>query len=345
MKRFTQILILLVIAVLIIPLFLPDKINAETEKELNLPVGIIFEEFNNLKEYSEWEPWTKADSTAKKEYFSPYRGEGAGYKWQSDNSDVANGEITISKSQQNKLIEFELEHIKLGKTSKMIVEFTPENATKTKLKWRIESEGIGYFSRYYSYFTSNKITEKMEEGLILLENRLKSAALTPEQANSLLPGMIRTEMFEGEKLITILNETTLDPKEINTATEESFGKLYSYLIDYIKVQPQNIGKPTAYFEYIDTASKKAKFYCGYPITETVKLEEDMELYSLPAGETLVCIHEGSYDLLDQTIEKMRKYAAKNKLNLSNSHWEIYMNDPELVKDKSELLTKIYIPVK
>ncbi|SMC41328.1 GyrI-like domain-containing protein [Moheibacter sediminis] len=345
MKRFTQFLIVLVIAILIIPLFLPNKITAETEKELNLPVGIVYEEFNNLKEYSEWEPWAKSDSTAKKEYFAPYRGEGAGYKWGNVENESQSGELTISTAEPNKQIEFKLEGLGLGKVSKMLVEFIPEGASKTKLKWKIESEEIGYFSRYYSYFTSKNIKEKLDEGLISLEERLKSAALTPEQANSLLPGMIKTEMFDGEKLITILNETSLDASEINTAREESLGKLFSYLTDFIKIPPQNIGKPTSYFEYIDTASKKAKFYCGYPITEIVKLEEDMQLYSLPAGKNLVCIHKGSYETLNQTIQKMKQYAAKEKLSLGNSHWESYMNDPEIVKDKNELLTKIYIPIK
>lgn len=345
MKRFTQLLILLVIVILILPLFLSNKISAETEKDFELPIGMIYEEFNNLKEYSEWEPWAKSDSTSKKEYFAPYRGEGAGYKWEVIDNKSSSGEVTISSAQQNKMIEFDLEGLGLGNVSKMYVEFTSEGQAKTKLKWRIESEEIGYFSRYYSYFTSKKIKEKLDEGLLSLEERLKSAALTPEQANSLLPGMIKTEMFDGDKLITILNETSLDQNEITTAREESFGKLFSYLTDFIKIQPQNIGKPTAYFEFMDTAGKNAKFYCGYPITESVKLEEDMELYSLPAGKTLVSVHKGSYETVEQAIQKMKQHAAKNKITLGNSHWEVYMNDPEMVKDKNELLTKIYIPIK
>lgn len=345
MKRFIQILILFVIILMIIPLFLPDKISAEVERELEHPVGIVYEEFNNLKEYSEWEPWTNADSTVKKEYFLPYRDEGAGYKWQFPDDNSRSGEITILKTEQNQVVEIELEGLGLGRVSKMLVEFTTVTPEKTKVKWRIESEEIGYFSRYYSYFSSQNLKKKLEEGFNLLNQRLQSAALTPEQAQSLLPEKIQIEMFEGEKLITILNETSLDPKEINTATEESFGKLYSFLVDYIKIPPQTIGKPTTYYEYIDTASKKAKFYCGYPITESVKPEEEMQLFSLPAGEMLVYIHKGSYNSFDKILEKMKKYADKNKLKLSNSHWKTYLNDPEAVKDTSQLLTKIYIPIK
>lgn len=343
MKRFTQFLIILVIAILIIPLFLPKTISAEVEHEFKHPVGIVYEEFNNLKEFSEWEPWTHGDSAVEKSYFSPYRDEGAGYKWlKAGNSQ--SGEILILKTEQNQFVEMELEGWDIGETAQMKVEFTPVNAEKTKLKWYVESEEIGYFSRYYSYYSSKKLKEKLEEGLTFLDERLKSAALTPEQAQSLLPGKIQTEMFEGGKLITILNETSLDQEEINTASEESFGKLYSFLVDYIKIPPQNMGKPTTYYEYIDTASKKAKFYCGYPITESIKPEEDMQLFSLPAGETLVSIHKGSYNSLPQKIEEMKQYATKNKIKLGNSHWKTYLNDSEAVKDTNELLTKIYIPI-
>src|SRR5690606_2969470 len=124
----------------------------------------------------------------------------------------------------------------------------------------IESRQIGYFSRYYSYFTSANLQEKLEEGLNNLDKRLKTAPLTPEQAGALVPDMIKMERFEGEKLITILNETSLDQKEIETATEESLGLLYSYLTDYLKKAPQKIGNPVSYYEFIDLASVKARFY-------------------------------------------------------------------------------------
>lgn len=342
MKRFTQILILFALAILLIPIFLPNKLTAEVEKEFDLPVGIIFEEFNNLKEYSEWDPWTAADSLTKQEFFAPYRGLGASYKWSSSQSD---GEITINKSDQNKEIDYKLDGLNLGKNSKMITLFTNETPGKTKVKWTIESEEIGYFSRYYNYFTSRNLTEKMAKGLEDLKNNLNSSTLTSEQAESLLPGDVKKEMFEGKKLITLMNETSLDEEEIKTATEESFGLLYSYLTDFLKISPSNIGEPISFYEFKDTAAGKAKFYCGYPITGSVKLGEGMQLMALPAEETLVCIHKGSYATIPQTISKMQEYAKKNKLKLANSYWEEYQNDPEVVKDASELLTKIYIPLK
>ena len=344
MKRFAQLLILIVIIILLVPIFLPDKITASAEKEMDVPVGIVYEEFNNLKEFSEWEPWSAVtDSLSKQEFFAPYRGKGAGYKWET--KDHENAEITITNSEQNKFIDYELKGLDLGKISTMKAEFTQINLSKTKVKWAIESREIGYFSRYYSYFTSSRLTENLTEGLNLLEKRLKTSSLTPEQAGSLIPGMVKTEIFQGDKLLTVLNETSLEEEEIKTATEESLGLLYSYLTDYLKISPQKVGNPVSYYEYVDIAAGKAKFYCGYPITESVKLQDGMMLYSIPAGNALVCIHKGGYETLSSTMGIMEKYAQQNKIRLGNSYWEEYLNDPEAVKNKEDLLTKIYIPVK
>lgn len=342
MRRFTQILILLVIGILLLPFFLPKQLNAEVEKEFDSPPGIIFEEFNNLKEFSEWDPWSSSDSLTTQEFFAPYRGMGAGYKWKSIDSEA---EITINKSDINKTIIYALDGLNLGENAEMKVNFQSSTPNKTKVKWSIITEEIGYFSRYYSYFTSKKLTEKLQLGLSKLEANLKSSALTPEQAISLAPGMIKTEIFEGQKLITVMNETSLEKEEMETASEESFGLIYSYLVDFLKISPTKIGSPVTYFEYVDLAAKKAKFYSGFPISESVKLGEGMELMALPATETLVCIHKGNHTTIQESISKMKDFAKKNNLKLENSHWEVFQNDPKSTPKPEELLTKIYIPIK
>jgi effector-binding domain-containing protein len=343
MKRIAQLLILLIIALLVIPIFLKKKIQASSEKLIDMPIGIVFDEFNNLNKFSKWENLTESDSLDKKEYYAPYEGQGAGYKWSKDT--IVKGEFTIIKSTENKLVEFEVNGFKLGEKSLMKAELEPVSPSKTKVIWSIESDEIGYFSRYFSYFTTSKLNEKMAAALDQLAVNIKSEILTPEQAGDLKPNQIRIEKFEGQKLITLLNETSLEGDEIKTATEESFGLLFSYLTDHLKLKQSEISNPISYYEYFDLGTKKAKFYCGYGIKESVKLGEGMQLYSIPATETLVSLHKGSYATIHTSIEKLKAYAKTHQLVLSNSYWEEYLNDPEMVKKEEELLTKIYIPIK
>ena len=342
MRRIAQILILLILAILIIPIFLPKKITATAEKEISKPVEVVFEEFTNLNEYSKWNPWTSQDSLAKIEISMPYRGEGAGFKWSTENLE---GDMIISKANPNSKIQYELTGFELGGNSIMTAEFQPQNENKTKVKWQIESEEMGYFNRYFIYFKSKSLSEKLMEGLNNLESFLKDIVLTEAQAGDLKAGEIRIVKFEGLKLITVQNDTSLESDEMTTATEESFGLLFSYLTDYLKVPQSQIGYPVSYYTLVDSIGNRAKFRCGYPITESVQTGEGMELMSLPATETLVALHKGSYKSLHLTMGKMKNYASQNKLNLTTNYWEEYLNDPEVIKNENELLTKIYIPIK
>lgn len=343
MKRIAQLLILLIIALLLIPIFLPKKIEAKVEKEIDKPIGAVFNEFNNLNKFSKWETLTEADSIDKKEFYAPYQGQGAGYKWSKDT--IVLGEFTIIKSTPDKLVEYEINGFKLGKKSLMKAELEPISPQKTKVVWSLESDEIGYFSRYFSYFTTSNLNEKMTAGLEKLAQQMKGEILTSSEAGDLKPNQTRLEKFEGQKLIVVVNQTSLDQDEIKTATEESFGLLFSYLTDHLKIKQSDLSNPISFYDYYDVGTKKAKFRCGYGIKESVQLGEGMELHSIPASETLVHLHKGSYNTLSESIEKMKDYAKEKKLVLGNSYWEEFLNDPEIVKNDAELLTKIYIPIK
>lgn len=341
MRRITQILLLIALAALLIPLFLPKKIQATAEKEFNLPASVLFEQFNNLNNFSKWDPWTSSDPNTKQSFFSPYRGLNAGYRWENSNS---SGEIIIESSIPHKMLQYTLDGMGLTGNSKMLIEFIPVGNSKTKVIWMLSSEDLSYFSRYYNYFTSQKFNEDLSSGLIALEESLNVPNQNTAQQKSLSPGEIKTEVFEGEKLIAITNETSLDEQEIETATRESFGLLHSYLVDFLKVAPEELGKPVSYFEFVDLAAKKAKFYCGYPIKGSVATQDGMELKSIPALETIVSVHKGSYNTLHNTINLMKEYAKANTLSTGISYWEEFQNDPEKIKNPSELRTKIYIPI-
>lgn len=341
MKIFTRILLLIILVVLLVPIFLPNRIITVYEKDFDYSTQTLFEEFNNLKNFSEWDAWGNQDSTIHKEYFAPYRGVGAGYTWKLN--EKKNGEIIIEQVQKNQKIESKLNGFGFGNDAKMIVEFARIDEGKTKIKWTVEGEPLNYFSRYFAYMNSSKVEAKLEESLNNLETKLQNRKKSTLAKDSKNP--IEMLDFEGMKLIVIPNETSLDYNEINTAREESFGLLFSYLTDFLKVNQKDLGQPITYYEFVNTSSKKAKFNCGYHIGESVKLEDGMKLISVPAGKTLSILHKGSYENLQESLNILRKYAKENNLKTNNIYWEVYENDIETVNDPEKLVTRIYLPYK
>lgn len=339
MKKVAQLLILLVLVILILPFFLPKKMDLLLEREFNANAGVLFENFNNLNEFSKWEPWSAEFPEAIKEFSAPYRGKNAGYKWTFLSK---HNQTIISESNPFKNIQYLVEGYGFGGgKSIMTVDFMSENEEKTKVKWRVISDDMNYFSRYYIYFSKEKLLQKLNLGFDRLETLLASDIITPKQSQSLSPGIIKKEAFEGLKLVAVLNSTSLEKEEIETATEESFGMIYSYLVDYLKFPPTSIAHPINYFESINIARKTAKFYSGFPLNESIKLDESMQLISIPAVEALVCIHKGSQKDIEQTLMKMKNYATENNLKIKNTYWEEYMG---YTGEKSNNFIKLYIPI-
>lgn len=317
MRRISQLLALLVIAIFIIPLFLPNRIEVETEKEFNLPADLLYEAFVNLSEFSVWEPWSANDSLAVKEFYSPYRGKGAGYIL---SAKKYSGEFEITQAKKEEFVDYALKGLGLGKESHMRVEFISESADSTKVVWKIDSKKISYFSRYFSYFTSHKLEELLETGWENLEEKLTTAPLSEDQLKSLGEGNISVERFEGRKVLAVENNSSHDSSEIETAIAESLGYLRSYLKDFLDIPDDEIGNAIVYFESDDPATGLIRFYCGYALSGSAAPDEGMVLKSIPAGENLVSVFQGGLEGVDEVKNKITAYADENDYNLDNVFW-------------------------
>lgn len=341
MRRISQLLALIVIAGFIIPLFLPNRIEAEAESTIPLPAALVYEEFVNLNEFSRWEPWSANDSLAEKEFYSPYRGEGAGYVL---SSSAYSGEFDITRTKKDSYIEFDLTGLGLGKQSHMTIELSAESPDSTHIVWKVDSKKISYFSRYFSYFTSHKLEELLLTGLANLENKLVSSPLSEDQLTSLVEGMISSENFDGRKVLAVENTATADPEEIETAVNESLGYIRSYLKDYLKIPEEEVGKPIIYFESEDPAADEIKFYCGYALSGSAAPDEGMVLKSIPAGENLAGIFKGGYKTAGQMKKEMQTYAKENDFRLKNEYW-IELPKNFVPGETVDALSILHIPVK
>lgn len=108
--------ILLVIAVLIIGLVIfiaiqPADFTITRSATMAAPPAEVFAQVNNFKNWETWSPWEKMDPNLKRTYGGPESGEGATYAWAGD-SNVGEGNMTITESKLDELVVIRLEFIK-----------------------------------------------------------------------------------------------------------------------------------------------------------------------------------------------------------------------------------------
>src|SRR5204863_7472180 len=65
---------------------------------------------------------------------------------------------------------------------------------------------------------------------------------------------------------------------------------------------------------------------------------------LPGGRAALTVHQGSYDGLKATYDRLRQWIAANGFDAGPGPWESYINDPTEVSDSSQLRTEVVWPL-
>ncbi len=89
----------------------PSEYRVSRSATLSAPVSAVFAQVNDFHSWETWSPWAKLDPAAKTTYEGPSSGTGAIFRWVG-NSDVGEGNMTITESRPSDLIKIRLEFIK-----------------------------------------------------------------------------------------------------------------------------------------------------------------------------------------------------------------------------------------
>ena len=321
--------ILISIAVLlfflaIIPLFLPKKMKLEAEKEFNFPIQPLFDECNNLKKFTQWSEWAKKDSTIEMEFFPPYIGKGALYKWKGKSKEVGEGQMQIIESINNSSINYELEFKNWDKKSNVKIQFDSISKNKSKLSWYFEGSESPYFFRYFNLFFKTRLQKDINKSLENLEQLLVKKKNDVPKPISLSEGIVVSENFVGAKYIGIKITSTAKLKDQTDIINFAFDTISSYLKYEVKMNPTKIGKPVVFYQMNDTINNKAIFYVGVNYIDDFSIKQNkqkdnllkvkdeqnqikFEKFIVPSSQTAVTVHRGTIEEINQTQKLLDKY--------------------------------------
>ncbi|MEO0404543.1 MAG: GyrI-like domain-containing protein, partial [Bacteroidota bacterium] len=82
-----------------------------------------------------------------------------------------------------------------------------------------------------------------------------------------------------------------------------------------------------------------------PEADSIGVEDGLTMAMIPGGKTMQKSHFGSYESTATTWQSMADYIEANKVEMTYSPYEVYVNDPTEVADPSEIETLIVFPVK
>ena len=342
MKQINLFLVIIITVLALGPIALPSRFDENFDYEFEAPVGLVYDEFYNLRQFSKWEQFTKADSLTKKEFSNPQDDEKSFVFWDSDNASIASGKITVENFSINRFVNYTIKYDGWEKKDSLNVKFEQEENGKTLAKLNYLSQKIPYFYRYFAFFKSPK--SKFEESMENLNKQVKIRLDKDKKEGKLNFGEFRIVELGKTNLLAIKKQSKLAESDVMSKIDATFETIYKALINKEEGGFDfDLGFPYVYFTEFNKEKDRATFFPGIQLIEDLPLQKGMQKVVVPAGEYLLTLHIGPRSKRMQTINKMNNYAKSKKLNLDSKQLEVMLNDPKET-DSLKLMSRIYIPI-
>ncbi|MES2773679.1 MAG: SRPBCC family protein [Bacteroidota bacterium] len=347
-KRILLSLLVLIVLVVGISFFLPKTSHIERSAVINAKPETVFSFINNLKTYDSWMTWNQMDPDWKVKMSENTTGKGATYSWESDNSDVGKGSMTITESKPNTTVVSDLTVDGMG-TSPIAFNLTPDGAG-TKVQWEMNSDmskAPFIFSVMGKWMSALGVMDKMAGGEFD-----KSLANLKKLAET--PGTVQNN---GGNASNVTGTMTIEEKDFAPAiiltkigkanTIDEIGPQLGAIYQAVGACATSNGlkMPSAPIASYKSQSSPYEFWGGMIVDKApAKSCDGIVVRNLGAKHVVVGHFYGPYTQLATGYAELEKWIKDHGKTSDGTSIEQYMNDPTTVKPE-EILTDIIWPIK
>lgn len=327
LKKILKFLGILILVLLIGSLFISKEYKTEKSIVINAPASVVYDQVNNLKNWQSWEPWRKEDPSMKISYEGPESGANAKYSWVSEK--MGNGTMTITESTANKNVKTALN---FGPGGDAYGGFNFEEVAEgTKVTWDFNFPvGWNPIGKYMTLMMDGEMQKKMTEGLDDLKKSAEAAPKPEAAAN------IKIEEKDIAATPYMFVKATSTGENISNVIGESYGKVGEAMG---KQKLTQAGAP--FCIYYKWENNNFEFDAGIPSSGAGKDDGEVKAGELKAGKAVVATYFGPYEGTAKAHEAVDAYMKEKGLTPIGNAWEVYANDPMVVKDPAKFQTDVY----
>ena len=342
MKQINLVLIGLLVIILLIPIFIGNRVDEKLTYEVEAPIGLVFDEFSDLEHFSQWEKLTQNDTLTKKTFITNEDGENEKSEWKSSKSSVGNGQIKIENYLINQSISYILKYEGWEDEDQMKIDFDQLPNGNTKVDVHYYSQEVPYLYRYFLWFNSplSKVEETIEQFNELIKVRLDKE----RKEGKLSFGEFRVVKLPKKVILGVKKIADLSEQDASKKMDEAFEAIYKSFTNEEDAFDYDLGFNHVYKTDIDLTNKKQTLFVGIPFAEQLVVKKNLQKINIAEGEYLLTLHQGSRSKKEATINSMKNFAKSKKIQLLDKELEVFLNDPKET-DTLQLKSQIYIPIK
>ncbi len=330
------VILALVALLVVVGLFLPNTAHVERTTVISAPQSTVFALVNGYARFNEWSPWAEIDPETRYTHEGPAQGVGARQSWESDDNNVGTGSQEITLSEPFNRVETALDFGPQG-TAQAFFDLKSEG-DDTRIVWGFDTNfGYNLIGRYFGLFFDKMLGSQYEQGLANLK-RLAESLPSADWSDL----AVETLEVDPVTIAYVSGTSSQDSAEIGQAFAAAYGQIGAFMGQHSLTpagQPLSINKSWDESGYV--------FDAGIPLASAPEMEisEDspVQIGETYGGQVLKVVHQGSYESLPATYDKIEAYLAAHGLEPTGPAWDQWISDPGDTPE-AELITHIYHPL-
>jgi hypothetical protein len=141
-------LVIVVVVLAIVVATRPSTFHVERSILITASPESVFAQVNDFHFWAAWSPWEKLDPKMEKTFSGPSAGAGATYAWNSENSKVGQGRMTIERSDLPSSVSVKLEFLKPFTATNTVTFTMMPVAAQTRTTWAMDGHN-GFLGKLF----------------------------------------------------------------------------------------------------------------------------------------------------------------------------------------------------
>lgn len=147
---------------------------------------------------------------------------------------------------------------------------------------------------------------------------------------------------ESPARVVLRRAARLSPARIAPFIQQSFAELYG-IVGRRGIRPA--GPPTAVFGQRPDRVDEVDVEVWVPVVPGAEASTEVEVTDVPAGPVVATVHRGPYEGMGGAYAAIDEWIAEHHREAVGPIRETYLNGPAEVREPSEFLTEVEIPIR
>jgi len=312
--------------------FVDESKSFTVEKEIKYPLDKVFNQFNNLQNFTRWNNFFSSSKSIVIDYYTPYKGQGSAISY-NDPANENGGEMFIRYENPNKTLRYQLFEDEDENATLIDVKFTPVSAEKTKITWFVHTPKLSVLARAQNFWTEDRFTENIDKSMVNLKNVLGNKVEKDNQLASIKYDSLIVENEEAKMLLGVNVSTSNKNDALYRNIVMNYNKVYNFVSMDLGKKDDEFGYPILITDADNFKDKEVSYFFGIPLSKKIGItDNNFNFRSVNATQNYVIYYKGTYAGRIKAIQQLMQKAKKDEMrygDISQTFIEPPMHDQEV----------------